>query len=73
MYGVTPYLFHMYGVTPYLFHMYGATYYLHKTRVAAERFITYFTVKHARVTLHVLRQRSSRLVKLLTVLKQNET
>ena len=43
---------------------------LHEPRVAAERFITYLAVEHARVPLHVLREGPARLVELLAVLQR---
>ena len=45
------------------------TCYLHESGVAAERFITYLAVEHARVALHVLREGPARLVELLAVLE----
>ena len=47
--------------------------YLHESRVAAESFITYLAVEHARVALHVLREGPARLVELLAVLEQKTT
>ena len=48
----------------------GTGVYLHESRVAAESFITYLAVEHARVPLHVLREGPARLVELLAVLER---